>query len=1084
MKKVLFLVVFLLIFFSFAVQSYSEQDLWLLELIVNEDMSSRQVLDALIIDERVYLPLVPVANKLEISLKIDPEMGTYIFEQPGSGEEIIIDKNSLEITMNKDKIDECGIIHLICDRLFVEIDCLKELMDARFNYDAASLTIQADYKHFKKVVEEIGVKKEEVVDEKEKIKETITPFAVSNITYNLNGNWNREKSNLIIDQDSTQEEVVTEDWGMGLNLEARGTIYDWKYNLGVNTSTGKDEEADLSLGRAVLTYDMDRATFQVGKLNVYSEREVQLNNSNFYGASLISSKSPLMMHNSNMIQISGDAAAGSRVTLYINGWETREKVVGDEGKYLFRDVLLYYFERANEVKVVIEKPGGKIEEIYRYISVADSLLDKDEVNYLAQVGKLYNQDQDEDNENEADEGYIYNTIVNYGVTEKSTLGLSSYGEIISSDSWYNYNSFRLNQSLSDMFTFKGQLYNKNNLENDTAETSMGYKGNIDYKSNVTHAGVEYHREAEELNMEKEQRMEPDDIIKFYYLRDITPDSIINGRYSRYSEIANSENLEDRYEIGYLIEKDIWRGSLEYDKTINKGETETESDYWSGHISYLIKPNVELINELGYEVLWDEVFSKNLNYGVEGRINSGENTYIVGVSWTKDITENEDYTDYRLSWSKRWPLADDKYIFTKLGYEYSTEDESSSIPVGIRYSHSLTNDARVNLQYQGTWNKNNINEEEVVHEIGFSISGAFNLFGGKIVSTSPYAFGSKVGLVTGVVFNDKNRNGQLDAGEDYLPNIPVRLDRKVAFTDKDGNFIFKDVAVGRHKLSVDYNQLPIEYTPTIQEKNIIVKANGTAEENIGIYVIGVVDGRLKAVNFEQELSLSGIKLIAEPGGFSTYTDYSGYYYFDQLPTGRYIIKIDQNSLPGWASLKEKQEYEALITEKGEYISGIDFDIYITDEYSEKMTEKEGTTVKVEKIDVVEESFPQGKSLENTLRNTLKIDLEKHEAYFNGEEVLLEPFIFRDENLWTPIRAIAEIFEAEVFWNEKKKEIYIIDEDNNLLFNIPLGYAMKNGEKYGLQGIQLKDGYTFVTTEDLSLIGLNYVFEEDILSLKEK
>jgi hypothetical protein len=649
-----------------------------------------------------------------------------------------------------------------------------------------------------------------------------------------------------------------------------------------------------------------------------------------------------------------------------------------------------------------------------------------------------------------------------------------------SNSWYNYNSFRLYQSLSDMVTFKGQLYNNNNIE----ETDIGYKANIDYKSSITHTGLEYHREAEELNIEKEQRIEPDNIFKFYYLRDITPDSIISGTYSNYNEIANYKNSEDRYEIGYLIEKDIWRGTLEYEKKITKGETETESDYWSGYISYLIKPNVELINELGYEVLWDEVFSKNLNYGVEGRIKSGENTYIVGANWTKDITENEDSTDYQLSWSKRWPLANNKYIFTELGYEYNDEDNSSIIPLGIRFSHSLTNDTRVNLNYQGTWNNNSTNEEEVAHEIGISITGAFNFFDGKIVSTSPYASGTKIGIVTGVVFNDKNRNGQLDSGENYLSNIPARLDRKVVFTDKEGNFIFKEVAVGRHKLSVDYDQLPIEYTPTIQEKNIIVKANGTAKENIGIYVIGVVDGRLKAVNYEQELSLAGIKLTAEPGGFSVYTDYSGYYYFDQLPTGRYIIKIDRNSLQDWVYLNKDQVYEILITEKGEYISGIDFDIYIADEYIEKMTKKEDITIKVEKIDVVKESFPEGQFLEDTLRNTLKIDLNEQEAYYKGKEVLLDPFIFKDENLWTPVRAIAEIFEADVFWNAEKKEIYIVDENNNLLFNVQLGYAIENGEKYDLQGIQLKDDYTFVTAEDLSLMGLNYIFEKGILLLEKE
>ncbi len=50
---------------------------------------------------------------------------------------------------------------------------------------------------------------------------------------------------------------------------------------------------------------------------------------------------------------------------------------------------------------------------------------------------------------------------------------------------------------------------------------------------------------------------------------------------------------------------------------------------------------------------------------------------------------------------------------------------------------------------------------------------------------------------------------------------------------------------------------------------------------------------------------------------------------------------------------------------------------------------------------------------------------------------------------------------------------------------LTYAIKGGGKFNLEGIQLKDDYTFVTAEDLSLLGLDYYnIEGDILLFTEE
>ncbi len=64
--------------------------------------------------------------------------------------------------------------------------------------------------------------------------------------------------------------------------------------------------------------------------------------------------------------ISGEAEQGSRVQLFVNGRPISSQVIGEEGVYLFKNVLLVT-RRANEVRIIIEKPDGGVKELKKKI---------------------------------------------------------------------------------------------------------------------------------------------------------------------------------------------------------------------------------------------------------------------------------------------------------------------------------------------------------------------------------------------------------------------------------------------------------------------------------------------------------------------------------------------------------------------------------------------------------------------------------------------------------------------------------------------------------------------------------------------
>ncbi|MFH0753964.1 MAG: pilus assembly protein N-terminal domain-containing protein [Candidatus Omnitrophota bacterium] len=82
-------------------------------------------------------------------------------------------------------------------------------------------------------------------------------------------------------------------------------------------------------------------------------------------------------------------------------------------------------------------------------------------------------------------------------------------------------------------------------------------------------------------------------------------------------------------------------------------------------------------------------------------------------------------------------------------------------------------------------------------------------------------------VYGIAFRDKNGNGAPDQGDEFVSKVRVILDGKVKLlTDSRGVYFFRDVAEGKHTVSLDMKEMPLKYIPLIKIKSDINVPEGT------------------------------------------------------------------------------------------------------------------------------------------------------------------------------------------------------------------------------------------------------------------
>jgi len=187
-----------------------------------------------------------------------------------------------------------------------------------------------------------------------------------------------------------------------------------------------------------------------------------------------------------------------------------------------------------------------------------------------------------------------------------------------------------------------------------------------------------------------------------------------------------------------------------------------------------------------------------------------------------------------------------------------------------------------------------------------------------------------GQLRGHVYEDENSNLRPDPDEEGIPNLIVVLDSVLAQTNEDGEFLFPPLPAGTYSLAIRY--LSSEYV--LQAKlpiPAVIHAGEITVMEIPVVRGASIAGRVAVIQVERPLDetpyLEGVQqpssesalepsrglpgiLLELSNGFETHrqiTDQGGYFQFEQLLPGAWVLKVLPEGIPAFHRL-ERETFE--------------------------------------------------------------------------------------------------------------------------------------------------------------------------------
>ncbi len=205
---------------------------------------------------------------------------------------------------------------------------------------------------------------------------------------------------------------------------------------------------------------------------------------------------------------------------------------------------------------------------------------------------------------------------------------------------------------------------------------------------------------------------------------------------------------------------------------------------------------------------------------------------------------------------------------------------------------------------------------------------------RIAGLKPGTESEGFGMIEGVVFNDINRNGIKDKGEEGVKEITIRLeDGSTVKTDEKGYYQFSRVAVGRHLVTLDVRRIPADYSIISPEKVWIEsKLRETVRVSFQLIAAARIEGRvINDVNNNgkidpDEKGMPDVLILLEPGNNNAYTDEDGKFTFENILPGKYQIRLDLATLPEDSVFTSPEELLVEVPVGGE-LKEMNFLIYL-------------------------------------------------------------------------------------------------------------------------------------------------------------
>lgn len=628
----------------------------------------------------------------------------------------------------------------------------------------------------------------------------------------------------------------------------------------------------------------------------------------------------------------GIAQLGATVELWVNNRLIQTKLVEEPvlarpgfGVYSFESVGLLE-KTANEIKIVVKRTDGVVEEFYRQVLGTNALLPEKKWAILSGAGTRRQKNVVDSNTNT--EGSFYGLQMNYGLSSNITLGLTAAGQnkyaFIQDDTGvfsrapttYHFGQ-QANIKLLDQLLMRGEAASSINTK--TKSKAEAYK-----------AGLEYYWKS--LKLETQWfSYEPN------YVNGVTSISdrrgtlvsanwrlfrnwFINGLglhiYNNLDHslpATRSENIASAgLGIPNLIPKTVLRLRTYYtdrdDGTVTNENATTrthmtelesqitkslnlEARYVFGDKADFLAPE-SLTTGLSITGI-DQYFSYGARYRANYRLsprNSFSATY-----WKTDTQKqgefSHDHKYYNQEGKNTWDSRIDiGKIYTSAKYYSRGYLEFKLDEVGYN---------RLGLKAGS-----NDNGREYYYGLYLSLNGLFSVSDFRFKRVSRSGIAPDQGGIEGKVYLDVNGNGHCDKGEPNLPNISIKVNNR-SYGESDANgyfFVPRDQRKEFVMVSLDENSLPATYTPTQGQQKVYWQEGIFSKAALGVCVTNAISGTVRIGTYSGgEKGVPGVRVLLMSEDQKTtirdsITADDGSFYIGELKPGNYKLDVDLNYIP--------------------------------------------------------------------------------------------------------------------------------------------------------------------------------------------
>ncbi len=618
----------------------------------------------------------------------------------------------------------------------------------------------------------------------------------------------------------------------------------------------------------------------------------------------------------------GKAPMGATVELWVNNRLLATDTIDERhnpeqgyGYYKFEGIGLMD-QSMNDVRIVVKRTDGKIEEVHKEVLGVNQLLPAGQMSVTGGAGT---QKQMVDGQVTA-RGKIAGAEVLYGLSNKLTAGFS----LATQDKFA-----QLKDDLGNYYAGSQQYFL-------SQEARWQASSNLFFKQIV---GMSMEPDTNRKAVASIYDME-------YYFRQakgkVTSQlfSFAPGYSNGINSIADRQgyNLIGRYELNKQV--NLKTGLLHISNNLNKSLAVTEREdfltYGVNILQFIPRSSLGLLAgrmdrvDSSAKMIKGDIFSADLRSRLTRKLNSqlqytlGKNVdtlsssnlkyglpvegagYFYNYGWTLSadyaLTDNHTLSGSMYRSNYRRAVELNSYYNHQGGWPWRSRFQVNRDLITFRHTFHEYLDFNMDKNGYNKWGiKAGYEEEGRNFDIGFYVTiKDFYFFNkGKFKKASLKGMSPERGAIDGMVYLDLNCNGHRDAKEPPVPDIDIMVDGKpTGKSGKDGGFVVprrgqKETV----SVSLDRAALPAIYVPTQGAQQANWQEGKLTSVNLGVFVPGSVSGALKAVQEGGALmAVTGARvLLLEKDGktiaYDSVTADDGSFYIGQIKPGQYYLSVD-------------------------------------------------------------------------------------------------------------------------------------------------------------------------------------------------